>query len=155
MGNCIYRFGRSLSIKEPQHREFDAPFEFGAFMYFAWPIVLPYYLVKTQGVEGLVLFMGFVFSIVCILFMSSKRNGILADHEYTLTEEGLFEKTIANECLSKWEGNLNVLISGGYLFIQINGYLFHTIPSRYFTSKAEFNEYASALKGYWKHAHSK
>lgn len=48
------------AIKEPKQSEFEAPFEFGAFLYFAWPLVLPYYLVKTRGSEGLVLFAGFI-----------------------------------------------------------------------------------------------
>ena len=48
------------ATKEPKQESFQAPFEFGAFLYFAWPIVLPYYLVKTRGIEGLVLFIGFV-----------------------------------------------------------------------------------------------
>jgi hypothetical protein len=28
------------------------PFEFDAFVFFAWPIALPYYLYKTRGVRG-------------------------------------------------------------------------------------------------------
>lgn len=46
--------------KEPGLNRFSPPFEFGAFMYFAWPLVLPYYLCKTRGIEGVVTFMGFV-----------------------------------------------------------------------------------------------
>ena len=46
--------------KEPLHKSFDAPFEFSAFVFFLWPLVLPYYLFKTRGSEGLVLFAGFV-----------------------------------------------------------------------------------------------
>jgi hypothetical protein len=46
--------------KEPKQREFNAPFEFGAFLYFAWPIILPYYLIKTRGCEGWITFMGFL-----------------------------------------------------------------------------------------------
>ena len=48
------------ALKEPKQREFDAPFEFGAFLYFVWPLTLPYYLVKTRGIEGVILFLGFV-----------------------------------------------------------------------------------------------
>lgn len=32
---------------------FSAPFEFSAFVFFAWPIVVPYYLFKTRGWSGL------------------------------------------------------------------------------------------------------
>jgi hypothetical protein len=48
------------ATKEPRQAEFSAPFEFGAFLYFAWPVVLPYYLTKTRGLEGIVLFLGFL-----------------------------------------------------------------------------------------------
>lgn len=36
-----------------QVRGFRAPFEFDAFVFFAWPIVVPYYLYKTRGRRGL------------------------------------------------------------------------------------------------------
>jgi hypothetical protein len=36
-------------------REFRAPFEFEAFVFFAWPIVVPYYLCRTRGWRGLLL----------------------------------------------------------------------------------------------------
>ena len=48
------------ATKEPGQKRFSPPFEFGAFLYFAWPLVLPYYLCKTRGVEGAVTFMWFV-----------------------------------------------------------------------------------------------
>ena len=46
--------------KEPRKTNFNAPFEFGAFVYFAWPFILPYYLVKTRGHEGVLVFIGFL-----------------------------------------------------------------------------------------------
>jgi len=33
----------------------SVPYEFDAFVYFAWPVVLPYYLCKTRGARGLLL----------------------------------------------------------------------------------------------------
>lgn len=39
---------------------FNKPFDFGFLMYIFWPIAFPYYLVSTRGVEGIVLFIGFV-----------------------------------------------------------------------------------------------
>ncbi|MEX1033893.1 MAG: hypothetical protein WDZ30_11080 [Cellvibrionaceae bacterium] len=48
------------ATKDPKKSEFDTPFEFGFIMYLFWPLMLPYYLVKTRGLEGLVLFIGFV-----------------------------------------------------------------------------------------------
>jgi hypothetical protein len=36
-------------------RGFSAPFEFDAFVVFAWPVVVPYYLFRTRGRVGLAL----------------------------------------------------------------------------------------------------
>jgi hypothetical protein len=38
-----------------QSRRLSLPFEFEAFVFFAWPIALPYYLVKSRGARGLLL----------------------------------------------------------------------------------------------------
>jgi hypothetical protein len=38
-----------------QRRHLSLPFEFGAFVFFAWPIAVPYYLIKSRGTRGLLL----------------------------------------------------------------------------------------------------
>jgi len=35
------------------------PFEYGYFVFLFWPVVLPYYLIKTRGLEGFIMFIGF------------------------------------------------------------------------------------------------
>jgi len=35
-------------------------YDLGFFLYLAWPIVMPYYLVKTRGAKGLLVILGFV-----------------------------------------------------------------------------------------------
>lgn len=40
-------------------RSFSVPFEFDAFVFFAWVFVVPYYLVKTRGPRGLINALGF------------------------------------------------------------------------------------------------
>lgn len=35
-------------------------FDMGLFLYVAWPFVLPYYLIKSRGVKGLLVILGFV-----------------------------------------------------------------------------------------------
>lgn len=77
----IFVFAALVAIwttKEPKFKIFSPPFEFGAFVYFLWPVVLPYYLCKTRGSEGLVLFVGFV-ALYYIPFLS----GLLAYVYYT------------------------------------------------------------------------
>lgn len=39
--------------EDKKHNDFHAPFEFCAFVFFAWVIVLPYYLISTRGMKGL------------------------------------------------------------------------------------------------------
>lgn len=36
-----------------RRRNYPAPFEFEAFVFFAWPVVVPYYLIKTRRLRGL------------------------------------------------------------------------------------------------------
>lgn len=35
-------------------------FDMGLFLYVAWPLVLPYYLLKTRGARGLLVTLGFI-----------------------------------------------------------------------------------------------
>ena len=35
-------------------------YDLGFFLYLAWPVVMPYYLVKTRGAKGLLVMLGFV-----------------------------------------------------------------------------------------------
>jgi len=39
-------------------RGFSVPFEFDAFVFFAWPFIVPYYLYRTRGRRGLFLVTG-------------------------------------------------------------------------------------------------
>ena len=39
-------------------RCFSVPFEFEAFVFFAWPVVVPYYLYRSRGGRGLLLGLG-------------------------------------------------------------------------------------------------
>lgn len=103
------------------------------------------------GVLGMLV--GMVFSMTCILLMSSSKNGILGEHEYTLLPEGLHEKTSANEGVSKWRGITKIKVAGPYLLFQISGYLFHIVPARSFESKESFKEYVATSMSYWQNAH--
>ena len=48
------------AIADSESYDFDKPFDFGFLMYVFWPIAMPYYLYKTRGADGFVLFIGFV-----------------------------------------------------------------------------------------------
>ena len=38
----------------------EKPFDYGFLLYIFWPIAFPYYLYTTRGLDGLVLFIGFI-----------------------------------------------------------------------------------------------
>ena len=92
-------------------------------------------------------------TIISILVRPSKNNGTLGLHEYKISHDGLYEKTSANEGLSRWEGIQNVSVFGSYIFFNISGHLFHIIPERSFDSHEKFQEYAAASINYWEKAH--
>ena len=112
-------------------------------------------LVGSFGGSLFGILFGVVFSTILILLMPSSENGILGEHEYTISPEGLHEKTSANEGLSKWSGITKVKVAGSYLLFQISGYLFHIVPARSFNSKEGFNEFLSSSIEYWQKAHNK
>lgn len=45
---------------DSRERHFHKPFDFGFILYVLWPIAFPWYLVATRGVEGMVVFLGFI-----------------------------------------------------------------------------------------------
>lgn len=45
---------------DSKQKGFHKPFEFGFLTYVLWPVVFPWYLIVTRGIEGLVLFFGFL-----------------------------------------------------------------------------------------------
>ena len=105
------------------------------------------------GIGGM--FVGMVISFTFILLSSSTKNGILGKHEYRINQEGLHEKTTANEGVSKWGGIQEVQPAGSYLLYRISGYLFHIIPYRSFPSDEARKEFLNASIQYWKNAHNK
>ena len=40
-------------IVDARAQRYHPSFDFGAFLFFAWPLVLPYYLYRTRGARGL------------------------------------------------------------------------------------------------------
>ena len=105
------------------------------------------------GIAGMLA--GIVISFSFILLSSTAKNGILGQHEYKITPEGLHEKTVANEGVSKLEGIQEIQTAGGYLVYRISGYLFHVIPYRSFLSDEARMEFENASMQYWNNAHNK
>lgn len=48
-------------MDDAKERRFHRPYEFGAFLLFVWPFVLPAYLIRTRGWRGVPMFLIFLF----------------------------------------------------------------------------------------------
>ncbi|HBB86511.1 MAG TPA: hypothetical protein DC047_02720 [Blastocatellia bacterium] len=45
---------------DSQKRGIGWVYDMGLFLYIAWPLVMPYYLVKTRGAKGFLVILGFI-----------------------------------------------------------------------------------------------
>ena len=55
--NYVFAFGFQLLLMwwvyvDRHRRRYPVPFEFEAFVFFAWPLVVPYYLFRTRGMRA-------------------------------------------------------------------------------------------------------
>jgi hypothetical protein len=62
--SLLWKFAFALFVVrwvdlDRRSHELRTPFEFSAFVFFAWIVVLPYYLYKTRGPRGLLNTLGF------------------------------------------------------------------------------------------------
>jgi hypothetical protein len=48
-------------LQDAKEQRFHRPYEFGAFLFFVWPFVLPAYLIRTRGWRGVPIFLVFLF----------------------------------------------------------------------------------------------
>jgi len=63
---------------DAKERGFIRPFDFDFLVYVLWPVAFPWYLIKTRGLEGLVLLFGFLW-VLLIPWLS----GLIAYVYYT------------------------------------------------------------------------
>lgn len=78
----LWRFSFSFLVacwvkQDCRKRGLNAPFEFAAFMFFLWPILLPFHLFKTHRFKGLLIYLG-------ILFMNFLPTILIITIELTL-----------------------------------------------------------------------
>jgi hypothetical protein len=78
-------------------------------------------------------------------------DGILGDHDYEITDQGLRERTSVNETLANWSGIKGVEKDKNFVFIELVSGSFHIIPRSSFTSIEDENCFVSAIKTYAKH----
>lgn len=87
------------------------------------------------------LIFGLVFSLVQILLASKTTNGVLGEHIYFFTKDGLVERTAVNEGVTKWGGAVAVSQTDSYLLIQIAPVLFFILPRRAFSDDAQYKQF--------------
>ena len=61
-----------------QIQGFSAPFEFDAFVFFAWPFIVPYYLYRTRGGRGLFVVAG-VYGLYLMPYLTAQIVRITLD----------------------------------------------------------------------------
>ena len=47
-------------LRDSRERSVEWVLDMGLFLYIAWPLIMPYYLLKTRGVKGLLVILGFI-----------------------------------------------------------------------------------------------
>ena len=114
----------------------------------AYSITVAAFAALVGGVGGVIA--AGLFGMVAVLLTVGKKSGVLGVHHYSLSEQGLEERTDANETLQKWVGIQSITKLPNYILFRINDYLFHIVPRRAFAANEEFNSFygrAVALSG--------
>jgi hypothetical protein len=112
--------------------------------------VVTFLIALISGLAAAIL--GLTTNLLQILLSSSVANGVLGLHEYEISEDGLYEKTAANEAKTMWKGVTDIRKLRHYMLIQIAPGLFHVIPNSSFESEEEFNNFYTASRKFWKDA---
>jgi hypothetical protein len=95
----------------------------------------------------------FLGNAVCFLLAADKNSGVFGVHEFSLTPEGLNEKTSVNDSHYAWHGIKAVFRVRGYLLIQVHGAAIYFIPHAAFSSPAQCEEFYALALSRWELAH--
>lgn len=127
-----------------------------------WGTVIAAYLVITRGVpqapaQGMALaatagaasLAAVAFSVIIkragVLAATKRREGVVGSHEYTLRQDGLFERTTAGEHLTPWSRIKGLKPTREHLILETTGDAVHVIPKRAFASEAAQAQFCEAL----------
>jgi len=75
-----------------------------------------------------------------------KNTGALGEHELEIKNEGLFERTEANETLSRWSAFHKVFATRRALYIFVTDTTFHAIPRRFFSTPEHMRDFQSEIQ---------
>lgn len=80
------------------------------------------------------------------LFKSYKNSGVICEHTFNVTDDGLFEKTEYNETLHSWSGIDRVYIRGKYVIILLHSNQCHILPFRDFSSRGDIKKFKGLVE---------
>lgn len=100
---------------------------------------------STGGAIGSLIF-ALAFNLVRAVLVVRKAQGVLGAHEFLLTDEGVLEKTSANESLAKWPSIKSIRATGRAFIIELPMGCLHIIPFRAFAGKAEREHFLHEFK---------
>ena len=123
-----------------------------------WIVIIGAFLMWAKGVpkspyQAFVVLVasvgGAIGSLVFIWLMSLIKTyvgagstaGILGPHEFELREDGLFERTSANETLTKWSAVKSVTRRSDFIYVEAGPSFFHLIPRRSFATDDAFENW--------------
>ena len=75
-------------------------------------------------------------------------DGVLGEHDYALTANGLTESTAVNETLARWSGVKGVQKTRAFAFIEMRSGSFHIIPRCSFSSPEHEATFLSEVQRY-------
>ena len=75
------------------------------------------------------------------LLRSLRSKGVLGKHEYTISDNGLEERTNVNHDTCTWENVIKISESKSYIFIKLYEGRVHVIPKRSFLNKTQYEEF--------------
>jgi hypothetical protein len=91
--------------------------------------------------------LGLTATMILLFIGTFKRNtGVLGEHEIELKDEGLLERTAANETLNRWGAFHKVYGTRGALYIYVTDTQVHIIPRRFFSSTEHLREFQSEIE---------
>ena len=102
-------------------------------------------IASAGGGVGAIVFI-WLMSMLQVYFGSNARSGVTGVHDFEIRDEGLFERTEANETLTKWASVKSVSRHGDFIYVEVGPALFHVIPRNSFGSEAEFLRCLKALQ---------
>ena len=95
---------------------------------------------------------GTLISLVTLLVGAGSKQGVLGQHHYQLTADGLHERTAVNEGLLKWAGVEAVGKARSFIYIRTTGHLFHIFPRKAFADKPAYDAFWLSAHGHWQAA---